>query len=153
MGGTVSNVTNELYERENHWLLELRGGDVLAFRYRASSYYCQVYKMSLDVNGTVVSDLFANPLISINYAREHSDDWFTPAFTPQYGAGESETNLKLFLPPRAQMFNGTAIAPDADVDYWTAPDQEDPDAKTSNWYWRIVIDPSCRFCGLVVSAY
>lgn len=139
------NITKELDDRENHYLMELRGGDVLSFRYKASSYYCQIHKMELTVNGTVVTDLFSNPLINITYAREHSTGWFLPLFSPNYGEGESEADLALFLPPRPSMFNGSAIAPDANVDWWSPPVQSDPDLKTSNWYWRIVLDPSCTF--------
>lgn len=143
--GAVVNTTRELDERENHYLLELRGGDVISFRYRAASYYCQVHKMELTINGTVVDNLFSNPLVNIKYARQHSPGWFLPSFTPVYGADESDLDLAKFLPPRSTMFNGSVITPDSSDDWWSPPVQTDPDAKTSNWYWRIVLDDSCMF--------
>jgi hypothetical protein len=143
--GTVYK-TKELDLSENHYLLELRGGDVLAWRYRASSYYCQIHNIVLTINGTVVSDVFSNPLINITYSRAYSPGWFSPSFIPTYGKNEiSDSTLSHFLAPRTRKFNGTTIAPDADVDYWSTPNQMDPDAKTSNWYWRIAIDPSCTY--------
>lgn len=141
-------MTQELEIRENHMLLEARGGDVFAWRYRDGSYYCQIHNIRLDINGTAIKNIFANPLIRLTYAREFSEDWFAPSFQPVYGTSEAlSTDLKDFLPPRTQKFSGDAIAPDENIDFWTSNDQGDADSKKSNWYWRLEVDPSCKFTG------
>lgn len=145
--GTANiDVTQELEIRENHMLLEARGGDVFAWRYRDGSYYCQIHNIRLDINSTIIEDVFTNPLIRLTYAREFSEDWFAPSFEPVYGTSEEQsTDLKHFLPPRTAKFNGDAIVPNENNDYWTTNNQDDADSKKSNWYWRLEVDPSCKF--------
>jgi hypothetical protein len=142
--GSAPNVTSatagaERGARENHYKLELRGGDVLAWRYKHASYYCQMHNMQIVINGTVADA--TSPGISAHYARAYSPDWFSPTFAPALGQGEADPVLTHFLPPRATMLNGTTILPT--VDYWSPPNPASRDAKTSNWYWRIEVDPSC----------
>lgn len=52
-GMDKTQVTDELLVRQGpHEELELRGGDVLAWRYQAASYYCQMANIELKVNGS-----------------------------------------------------------------------------------------------------
>lgn len=133
-----STVGAELEPRQTHSLLELRDGDVVAWRFKASSYYCQMTWMDVIVNGTSLN--FSSPQLDIRYARMYTPNWFSSEFTPALGAGETEADLKAFIPARTQMFSGMNILPN--VDYWQTPDQSSADHKTSNWYWRMTIDLS-----------
>lgn len=139
-------MTKELDERENHYLLEARGGDIFAWRYRDASYYCQIHSVRLNVNGTIINNVFTNPLVKITFARAFSKNWFHPAFKPVYGTNEEDDDvLTHFMPPRARKFSGETIPPNQDLDLWSPTDQSDPDNKKSNWYWRLELDPSRKF--------
>lgn len=138
-GMSESNVDAELRAREDHSLLELRPGDLLAFRIREGSYYCYKHFSEMVVN-TVDMDT-AMPTVTTHYAREYSKDWFMPSFklTPENTAEtEAETDLKKFLPIRKHRLTDGAIIENG-KDYWQPRDDNSADNKRSNWYYRIQI--------------
>lgn len=126
-------------DREEHALLELRRGDLLAFRFKESSYYCYKHLSEMLVNGTDIST--ASEGVSTRYSREYSSDWFLPSYVlDESNTADDETDLDLskFLLPREKMLGSdTEIVPG--VDYFEPRDDSDPDHKRSNFYWRIQI--------------
>lgn len=124
-------------------MLEARGGDIFAWRFRDASYYCQIHNIRLDINGTIIEDVFTSPDVKITFAREFSKDWFSPSFEPVYGTNEiDDPVLTHFIEPRSHMFSGVVIPPNENVDLWEPIDQSDADKKKSNWYWRLEVKPS-----------
>lgn len=130
-------VDNELSLREDHSMLELRPGDLIAFRFRDSSYYCYKHLIECTINGTVISSV--NSQVTTHYARNYSRDWYLPSTeltSENTGVDESETDLTKFIPLRTtKLTSNTAIIPGED--YWTPIDDSDPDSKRSDWYFRI----------------
>lgn len=131
-------VDTEHSKREDHSLLELRPGDLLAFRFKEASYYCYKHFSEMLVNGTEIST--NTGVTTTHYSREYSQDWFLPSFTlteANTAADESETDLKKFLPLRKTKFSGSPIS--NGTDHWEPRDDTNADNKRSNWYYRIQI--------------
>jgi hypothetical protein len=118
-----------------HTELELRGGDIIAWRYRAGSYYCQRHYVKMLVNGTSVD--LKTPGVQLQYARAFTTDWYEPHFKPVYGLNEDEPDLQKFLPLREKKFTGETITPTGD--YFASLDPADRDHKPSNFYFRLTL--------------
>lgn len=134
-----STLNDAVSERENHSQLELRPGDIIAFRFRGASYYC--YNHLTDITANTTSFKSTDAGVTTHYAREFSTDWFMPSFkldSNTLGDDESETDLKKFLPLRTKKLSSdTAIVPGDDM--WEPRDDSNQDNKRSNWYYRIQI--------------
>lgn len=127
-----ANVDAQLERRTNHTLLELKKGDLIAFRFRHGSYHCYNGISNLNVNGTTTTS--ADPWIETMFARGHSDNWFTPDFDPVVKTDEATAAITDFVPLRTTMLSGD---PDpAGEDNWQEPDGSQ-DHKTSNFYFRM----------------
>lgn len=138
-GMSEATVDAELGVRQDHSLLELRPGDLIAFRIREGSYYCYKHFSEMVVNGTSVNTNMAS--ITTHYARGYTTDWFLPSYkltAENTAKDETETDLTKFLPLRTKtLVSGEAIV--AGKDYWQARDDSNGDNKRSNWYYRIQI--------------
>lgn len=135
---TSAGVDDALAVRQDHSLLELRPGDVLAFRFRDASYYCYTHLSDLIVNATTLTT--EDDGFEVLYARKFSKDWFLPNAAISIGVDESETDLTKFIPPRTTMFNGKGIVPGEDN--WAPASEGGEDHRASNWYWRIKVPES-----------
>lgn len=145
--GTVNGISEaddatlnaELFAREDHSLLELRPGDLIAFRFKEGSYYCYSHFSEMVVNGAQITS--SMDVVTTHYTREFSEGWFLPSFkltAANTAADESETDLRKFLPLRKNKL--TAGTPLIDgTDYWEPRDDSNPDNKRSNWYYRLQI--------------
>lgn len=126
-----------LYER--HSMIELRPGDLVAFWFRGSSYYCYKHLTQFVVNTTTLSSMSQG--VTTHYARKHSQDWFRPSYrlnAANMGVDESETVMEKFIPLRTKLLTSHAtIVPG--VDYWAPRDDSNRDNVRSNWYFRIQI--------------
>ncbi len=127
-----------LQRREYYDKLELRPGDVIAFRFHAASYYCFRHHVSFVVNDkTITTD---TPGVNMLYSRKASEGWFLKDYDMRgrIADSESDPDLKKWLRPRTKLLtSSTIIIPNAD--YWEAPDQSNTDNRISNYYWRISI--------------
>lgn len=137
-GSMSSSVADaEQSKRENHSLLELRPGDLLAFRFKEGSYYCYKHLAEMVVNGVEITT--NTGVTTTHYAREYSPEWFLPSYQlteANTAADETEPDLKKFLPLRkTKLTDGTSIA--NGTNYWQPRDDTDADNKRSNWYYRI----------------
>lgn len=143
---TSAKVDSEMKKRADHSLLELRGGDILSFRFKDTSYYCYTYLTQFTINGAAMDSTSAG--FDTRFAREHTDNWFSPQFTPILADTEAKDNLKAFTPLRAKMLPkteqssvfGETIVPGKD--YYQPPgsgDNYDQNHKLSNFYFRIQI--------------
>lgn len=133
---STDNVDDELTARETHSMLELRHGDLIAFRFRDSSYYCYKNLVEFMVNGTTITSVNSN--VTTHYARKYSKDWYLPTskFAERVGIDESEMDLTKFIPARTtKLSSNTALVPGED--YWMPTDDSDPDNKRSDWYFRV----------------
>lgn len=133
---STDNVDDELSAREEHSMLELRPGDLIAFRFRSSSYYCFKNLVEFTVNGTTITSV--NSDITTYYARKYSKDWYLPSTKLEeiMGIDESDTDLTKFIPARTtKLSSNTAIIPGED--YWMAIDNSNADNKQSDWYFRV----------------
>lgn len=132
-------VDAELTAREDHSLLELRPGDLIAFRFLQSSYYCYLHLTEMVVNSTSLDTLSQG--VTTHYARAYSPDWYLPSFKltgANTGVDENETNKKKFIPLRAKKLNSDQpIVPGND--YWEPTDNSDSDKKKGSFYFRIQI--------------
>lgn len=146
-GMSEATVDIELAARRDHSLLELRPGDVLAFRTKEASYYCYKHFSEMVVNGTSLTTNMAS--VETYYAREYTTDWFLPTYkltAENIAADETETNLKKFLPLRkTKLASNEAII--AGNDYWEPRDDANMDNKRSNWYYRIQIAETLNTAG------
>jgi hypothetical protein len=135
-GVTSASVAGVLSQRSDHSLLELRPGDLIAFRHREGSYYCYNHLSRFLVNGTVVDT--TNTGIDVRYSRMFTDNWYDKTYKPVQGVGEVEEDLTKWLPQRTKMLvSGETITPGADM--FQTIDMSSADHKRSNWYWRIQI--------------
>lgn len=129
---------NVLKRREYYDKLELRPGDLVAFRFYSASYYCFRHHVSFVVNGkTITTD---SPGVTMLYARKASDGWYLNDYDMRgrIANSESDPDLTKWLRPREKTItSGAIIIPN--VDYWDTPDQSNPDRRISNYYWRISI--------------
>lgn len=142
-GISLDNVDDELSAREVHSMLELRPGDLIAFRFRKSSYYCYKNLVEFTVNGTTISSV--NSDVSTYYARKYSKDWYLPSkkFDQMVGVDESETDLTKFIPARTtKLSSNTAIIPGEE--YWMPTDDSDADNKRSDWYFRVQLPETLK---------
>ncbi|CAN8063456.1 unnamed protein product [Agarophyton chilense] len=136
---TSTVVDDELKKREQHSLLELRPGDLVAFRFREASYYCYKHFTEMVINGTSLNSETLG--FKTFYAREYSENWFMPSYklTDENTAeDESDVNLRKFLPLRSKkLTSDTTVVPGND--YWEPRDDSNSDNKRSNWYFRIQV--------------
>lgn len=136
---SANTVDDEVALRENHSMLELRPGDLVAFRFRESSYYCFKGLVDLVVNGTSMSTTSAG--MKAYYTRIYAPDWYMPSFrlTPdRLGVDESESDTSKFIPFRTKRrSSNTTVLPGKD--YWAPRDDSNLDNKRSNWYFRFEI--------------
>lgn len=129
-----------LNQRGVHTLLELKAGDLIAFRLSQASYYCYNHFSALQVNGLNITTSMNG--VTTHYARQFSESWFHPSFVlneTNIGLNESESDLTKFLQPRVKMLddNETEILPK--VDYWSRDEGASEDTRKSDWFWRIQI--------------
>lgn len=129
---TAANIDAQIKRRTNHTLLELKKGDVLAFRFKNASYHCYNHLSSLNVNGTTTST--TDPWVETLFSRGHTDNWFLPTFNPTVKSDESTAAITDFTPLRPTLLSGDPDVPG--VDNWKAPDGSE-DHKISNFYFRI----------------
>lgn len=146
-GMSTATIDNELAARERHSLLELRPGDVLAFRTKEGSYYCYKHFSEMVVNGTSITTSMAS--VTTHYSRGYTKDWFLPSYkltAANTAADESEPDRQKFLPLRTtKLASNEAIVPGQD--YWKIRDDSNADNKRSNWYYRIEISSSLSTAG------
>lgn len=142
-------LSSELATRQAHSLLELRPGDLVAFRFKDTSYHCYRHLTEFTIDGTAVDS--TAPGFETRFAREHTDGWETKEFQPVLEEEERPDNLASFLPLRKtqlpKLENGTetgdVITPGADM--WKPPanvaagEPYDQNHKLSNYYFRIQI--------------
>lgn len=132
---TTANVDTELARRSEHTKLELKPGDLIAFRFKNASYYCYNHRSMFRVNGTVIDTSTSGT--QTWFAKTFSPNWFSPSFAPTSASDETSAGLKDFIPLRTATRNsdGTvAIVPGTDL--WE-PDDGSLDHQTSNFYFRI----------------
>ncbi|CAN8065381.1 unnamed protein product [Agarophyton chilense] len=130
---TAANVAREMQIRGMHTALELRRGDLLAFRLRNASYYCFTRTSTIRVNGQDLT--LTDSSVSIMFARQHTENWFAPSFAPAVGQSEEIAGPADFVPLRTQLFsNGNPIVPG--TDYWQLPDGT-RDHERGNFYFRV----------------
>lgn len=145
--GTVDQISEaddatlnmELSAREDHSLLELRPGDLIAFRFKDGSYYCYNHFSEMVVNETHITS--SMDVVSTHYTREFSEGWFLPSYeltAANTAADEGETDLKKFLPLRKTKLSTDTPLIDG-IDYWEPRDDSNADNKRSNWYYRMQI--------------
>lgn len=142
-------LSSELARRQAHSLLELRPGDLVAFRFKDTSYHCYRHLTEFTIDGVAVDS--TAPGFETRFAREHTPGWETKEFQPILEEEERADNLASFLPLRKtqlpKLENGTevgaVITPGADM--WKPPsnvaagEPYDQNHKLSNFYFRIQI--------------
>lgn len=132
-GISNSTLITEMRIRSQHSQLELRTGDLLAFRIKEGSYHCYNGLSVLKVNGI---DIDTNSdTVQTVYSREHVANWYQPEYNVTLGTDESDPNLWHFLPMRTSFLSSASnIVPG--IDSWREPDGSE-DHKISNFYFRI----------------
>lgn len=146
---TSSSLSTELAIRQDHSLLELRPGDLVAFRFKDTSYHCYRHFTAFSIDGKFVDSAAAG--FETRFAREHTAGWEKPSFSPVLDDNERSDNLASFTPLRKNQLPkteegsevGPAITPGADM--WKPPanvaagEEYDQNHKLSNFYFRIQI--------------
>lgn len=127
------NVDSELQRRGTHTAIELKRGDLLSFRFRDASYHCFTHVSDIQVDGQLLR--IGDTGLSITFARQFSQDWNEPSFTPNFANDEDLALPTDFLPLRTNFFSdGSTI--NAGWDYWTQPDGT-RDHEKGNFYYRV----------------
>lgn len=143
------SLSSELATRQDHSLLEIRPGDIVAFRFKDTSYHCYNHLTVFNIDGIAVDSRTAG--FETRFARAHTDGWETKSFSPVIDEVERDDNLASFIPLRKNQLPkletgtgvGPAIIPGADM--WKAPanvaagEEYDQNHKQSNFYFRIQI--------------
>lgn len=141
-GISTSTVDQEISDREDHSLLELLPGSLVAWRFKDGSFYCFKYFAEMMVNKSKITSSTAG--VTIYYAREYTKDWFMPSYkltSEDMGVDESETDLKKFIPLRKKKLTSDTQILEG-VDYWQPISEASADNRRSNWYFRMQIpDP------------
>jgi hypothetical protein len=146
---TTSKLVPEMAIRQEHSLLELRPGDLVAFRFKDASYHCYRHLTAFNIDGAGVDSTALG--FETRFAREHTPGWEKKEFKPVLSEAENADNLAAFVPLRTHQLpksiNGTtkgpAITPGADM--WKPPsnvasgEEYDQNHKISNFYFRIDI--------------
>lgn len=136
-----ANVDYEIDRRANHTSIELKRGDLIAFRFKHASYHCFTSIAKFQVNGKRLSSMHKD--VVIRYATKHTPGWHHPSFKPMYPKNnESVYNVTeeteepgVFVPLRREFLEtGENIIPGKD--YWHPPDGG-RDHKLGNFYFRI----------------
>ena len=128
-----SNIDQHLEDREEALLIDYKPGDLLAFRFRDTSYHCFSGYAEFMVDGTKVDT--SSTGVSATFAKQHSTNWFTKDFPVVFNSDESAASPTEFVPLRTHFLsNGDPIVPG--VDNWRPPDGTE-DHKNSNFYFRI----------------
>lgn len=132
---TDENIFSELQDRSVHLLYPLKPGDLVAFRFRGASYFCQSSRYVFNVNGTTIEITNSQNDNMIRFAREFSTGWYQPWFLPQYGVDEESAEAWQFVPLRKTFFSsGSAIS--AGIDNYRSDDGS-RDHEVTNFYFRI----------------
>lgn len=135
--GSVSekSLNAELQARSVHLLIDIRPGDLVAFRFRGGSYFCQNSFYIFNVNGTTQTISNLQNQEKIRFAREYSTGWNQPWYVPQLGTSEHTAEAWHFVPLRTKFFfNNSVIEPG--VDYYR-PDDGSRDHELTNFYFRV----------------
>lgn len=140
--GKIENgIDLETSKRQKHSMIELKKGDLLAFRFIDASYYCYKHFTEFIINGTSLNSNAQS--VNTMYAREYSADWYLPHYelnVANTGLDESETDFTKFLPLRTHLLtSGIRIV--AGEDYWQVRDDTDDDHKRGDFYFRIQLLP------------
>lgn len=134
---TINSATDpsiEMELRSVHSLFPLRPGDLLAMRFKGSSYFCHLSQFTLNVDGTTVEVDNQGSSDVVRFARQYTEGWHLPSFIPTNGASESSAQPWMFVPLRTHFFaDGSPILPG--VDYWQPPDGS-RDHEVTNFYYR-----------------
>ncbi|KAI0562470.1 hypothetical protein FGB62_59g025 [Gracilaria domingensis] len=127
------NLESELERRGTHTNVELRRGDLLAFRFADASYHCFTHMLNVQVDGDYRS--LGHSSMSVRFARQYSRDWYDPLYTPTLSEDEDAAAPSDFLPLRTNFFsNGGLIL--SGWDYWREPDGT-RDHMKGNFYYRV----------------
>lgn len=137
--------STEYDQRSNHYLLELRPGDLIAFRFKDASYHCYKQLTILDVNGTATSSAALG--FDTRFAREWSSNWEKKTFVPVLREEERDDNMRAFVPLRKYTLPLTPGSSDVNKvvpgeDMWqpsTGPYADDPNHRLSNFYYRMKV--------------
>lgn len=131
------SVDAQLVRREDHSLLELRPGDLIAFRFRESSYYCYNHLTEMIVNGTAMSSMSTG--VTTYFSRKYTKDWFMPSY--QLDSSTTATDEEAAGPEkfvqlrRTKLTNGEVVVPGEDM--WRPRRDSNADNRRSNWYFRV----------------
>lgn len=139
------NVTAELAVRGYHTEVELKPGDLLAFRFRDASYYCFKSLVEFRVSATSISS--THPNVTTVYARDYTADWYLPSTlltTDNTGVDESEPDWTKFLPARTSLLNN-GVPIDPGHDYWRPRNDSDADHRQGDFYFRVQLPDSIEF--------
>lgn len=121
-----------------HDKLVLRPGDVIAWRFIDSSYYCFRHIASFVVNGVQLTSSSRGAYIL--YSRRASPGWYNKNFNlrGRIAADESDPDLTKWLRPRRRMISSGVLIQNG-VDYWAPADPSNADTRISNYYWRLQV--------------
>lgn len=130
---TAENIDEAIDLRSNHSLLELRRGDLVAFRFKAGSYYCYNSFSNFIVDGEVLNT--SSPDVTTHFNRAFVTNWFSPTTNVTYATDETTAALTEFVPLRDMTLVGNnSIVPGEDM--WSPVDGS-LDNAVSNYYYRI----------------
>lgn len=120
---------------QDHAMLELHAGDLVAFRFREASYYCYKHLSEFVVNTKHLSTISQG--VTTHYARQFSEDWFKPSFklTGANTAANENSHPTKFVPLRLRRLQNNALITPG-IDYWKAK-SDNLDNKRTNFYFRI----------------
>jgi hypothetical protein len=127
----------EVTKRSEHDLLDLRAGDLIAFRFRKASYYCHNSLANIVVNGTFLES--TAPGVNITYSRQYSDLWYDKSFLPEYGQTEDDPATSWLPLRKTTLVSNEAIVPGLDA--WQPVDATHEDHRESNFYFRVQLPP------------
>lgn len=127
------DVDEILQQRAVNTLLELRRGDLIAFRFKASSYHCYNSYSTFIVNETSIDTKTSG--VTTHFSRGFVPDWFTKDGKVTFASEEKNASITDFVPLRtnALLDNATIVFGD---DSWARPGGS-PDDAISNFYFRI----------------
>lgn len=127
------DVDDILEQRGTNTLMELRRGDLLAFRFKSASYHCYNSYSSFVVNGTSIDT--NSPGVTSHFAKGFVADWYSQTGSVSFAPEEENAAVTDFVPLRknALLDNSTIVFGN---DLWKAPGGSQDDA-ISNFYYRI----------------
>lgn len=148
---STATVNDAQLERGYHSLLELRDGDIIAFRFRKASYYCFTGLVDINHNSSIsqlIPDTDVIKQFQAYYTRYFIEGWnsrdlvLNDTNTAANEVSASTKGGKRFVLLRSRRLSGEALSGFEDA--WEPFKDGNADTAQADWYFRLKIPKAAK---------